>query len=357
MYELGTQTSSPGLQHAVGLASPVISMGGTGVHLFFVLSGFLLFLPYARAALGISRFPSTGRFMIRRALRILPVYWASLIVFTIVAALFAAPYGPLDITLHFLLLHNWTPDLLHSINGPAWTLALESQFYLTIPLFGWIVLQLLRARRARTLAILGIALSLVGTFMGLVGIFVHRYVPALGAHLSLLDMLGFLPTFAAGMAAALLYVASSRNPGSTISRPFRRFCRIAGAAGVVIWLIHTACIAANISVARWDYFFFALTAGVAYAGILLGTLAGWTSWRWLLSSVPFRFVGGISYSVYLWHYPIYHYAIVPFAVHHAAGFSQWLLVIFGTLVIIFPLGWLSYLLFERPFIKIRQAKQ
>ncbi len=46
----------------------------SGVHLFFVLSGFLLFLPYARAILHGKPLPSAKSFYKRRALRILPAY-------------------------------------------------------------------------------------------------------------------------------------------------------------------------------------------------------------------------------------------------------------------------------------------
>src|SRR5215469_6765094 len=46
----------------------------SGVHLFFVLSGFLLFLPYARAILHTKALPSAENFYKRRALRILPAY-------------------------------------------------------------------------------------------------------------------------------------------------------------------------------------------------------------------------------------------------------------------------------------------
>src|SRR5438128_9190000 len=44
----------------------------SGVHLFFVLSGFLLFMPYARALLDLGSWPSARKFYVRRALRILP---------------------------------------------------------------------------------------------------------------------------------------------------------------------------------------------------------------------------------------------------------------------------------------------
>ena len=51
---------------------PVWNIASSGVHLFFVLSGFLLFMPYARFLFGIKKAPNTRGFYLRRPLRILP---------------------------------------------------------------------------------------------------------------------------------------------------------------------------------------------------------------------------------------------------------------------------------------------
>src|SRR5579883_3053595 len=58
--------------HTNPLASSISTAGGTGVTLFFVLSGFLLFMPYAKALLTDSRWPLARTFYLRRALRIMP---------------------------------------------------------------------------------------------------------------------------------------------------------------------------------------------------------------------------------------------------------------------------------------------
>src|SRR5437763_6263892 len=58
--------------------SAVVLAGGSGVTLFFVLSGFLLFLPYAKALLSSSTWPSAQLFYIRRIFRIVPAYYTSL---------------------------------------------------------------------------------------------------------------------------------------------------------------------------------------------------------------------------------------------------------------------------------------
>src|SRR5215472_5489881 len=64
-----------------------INYARTGVPLFFVLSGFLLFLPYARWLFGLRPRPSTWLFYKRRALRIGPAYWVSLVILILVAPL------------------------------------------------------------------------------------------------------------------------------------------------------------------------------------------------------------------------------------------------------------------------------
>src|SRR5260370_28916676 len=61
------------------LVTAVAFAGDTGVTLFFVLSGFLLFLPYAKALLfEDTRWPSTRQFYLLRVLRIIPAYYVSL---------------------------------------------------------------------------------------------------------------------------------------------------------------------------------------------------------------------------------------------------------------------------------------
>ncbi len=67
-----------------------INYGRTGVHLFFVLSGFLLFLPYARWLFGMGQRPSAQLFYKRRVLRIGPAYWACLAILLLAGPITAA---------------------------------------------------------------------------------------------------------------------------------------------------------------------------------------------------------------------------------------------------------------------------
>ncbi|HEV8190984.1 MAG TPA: acyltransferase, partial [Ktedonobacterales bacterium] len=106
----------------------------TGVDLFFVLSGFLLFLPYARAMLTGKPLPSASRFYQRRALRILPAYWVCLVILAVLpTAAHRVPLSFGDIATHLLMIHDAFPDYNRDLNGPFWTLAVEAQFYLLLP--------------------------------------------------------------------------------------------------------------------------------------------------------------------------------------------------------------------------------
>src|SRR5207244_4887890 len=122
-------------QAANPLASSISTAGGIGVTLFFVLSGFLLFMPFAKALLFKTNWPLAGVFYMRRVLRILSAYYVSL--FLII--LFQHPeYLHRDhlknLALFLTFFMDSTRATFRQLNGPYWTLATEWQFYMLLPL-------------------------------------------------------------------------------------------------------------------------------------------------------------------------------------------------------------------------------
>jgi len=125
----------------------VLSWGWAGVNLFFALSGFLITHILLRT---LGRSDYFRSFYLRRALRIFPVYYWTLIavglLFGVIPALQPALPSAHDRIFYWFYLSNWTP-LLDRINqgalGHFWSLAVEEQFYWLWPL----VIFLVPARR------------------------------------------------------------------------------------------------------------------------------------------------------------------------------------------------------------------
>jgi len=120
-----------------GNPASAIFYGKTGVQLFYVLSGFLLSLPYAQWFFGLRKRPSTLLFYKRRALRVGPAYWVSLLILGLATAPTIASVR--DVALHAVFLSNTTWLSTFSINGVYWTMAIEVQFYALLPLI-WLAI-------------------------------------------------------------------------------------------------------------------------------------------------------------------------------------------------------------------------
>jgi peptidoglycan/LPS O-acetylase OafA/YrhL len=119
--------------HDYYLLTP-LTLGGVGVALFFVLSGFCIHYSYLRRPDSFS----VADFYWRRFLRIYPAYLAALLAFTFLAWKFHyEPFGsvtPIQIITHLLSIQDISPDTLYGISGSYWSLAVEFQFYLAYPL-------------------------------------------------------------------------------------------------------------------------------------------------------------------------------------------------------------------------------
>src|SRR2546423_256728 len=132
-----------------------IRSGSTGVSLFLVLSGFCLYLPYAGGRL--SRF-SGGRFFARRCRRLLPAYYATLGVIVVVYSLASGHAGLAHMSAaglvgqsaaHLAVVHQLLPSTFYGLNGAYWSLGLEWELYLTLPL---LILGVRRIGLGRTVA-------------------------------------------------------------------------------------------------------------------------------------------------------------------------------------------------------------
>ena len=112
-----------------------LGFGFMGVDLFFVLSGFLLTLPFAAARLAGSEPPALGRYFRRRFLRVFPAYYAQLFLIAAIGAWFLAwrPLSGTEWAAHAVMFFNVGPDPVRPLVGLWWTLPVELSFYLLLP--------------------------------------------------------------------------------------------------------------------------------------------------------------------------------------------------------------------------------
>lgn len=124
------------IQNVDPLAS-LLSRGDIGVQLFFIISGFVIALPYAKGNLFGSKIPSLKQFYIRRLTRLEPPYFANLLIVYMIVVL-ATSSKALDLLPNLfasmMYTHNIIFASMSAVNAVAWSLEVELQFYILAPL-------------------------------------------------------------------------------------------------------------------------------------------------------------------------------------------------------------------------------
>jgi peptidoglycan/LPS O-acetylase OafA/YrhL len=264
------------------------SVGFFGVQLFFAISGFVLALPFARARLshGVpARVPTLRNYFIRRVTRLEPPYIANILACALWATLIkGAPVGEITKSalaslayLHGVLLPG-TPTL----NGVAWSLEIEVRFYILAPLLALVFLISSTAVR-RGLLVAGILVSCAAQSV----VPKHLCYGHSIVHQGHYFLLGFL--------LADFYVRD------WVSRRPSRAWDAAGCAGwIMLFTILMMTVNADIRVhGPVIHTATCIAMFLAYAGSLRGVLL-----PAVLSQPAIYLVGGMCYTIYLWHYPL-----------------------------------------------------
>lgn len=256
----------------------VLANGAYGVNLFFLLSGFVLFLPYVQAEARAVRWDEVARFYRRRGRRLLPLYYVSVAVAFLLQVGWSGPSkGALE-ELAFVatfLFQFSEGHFFPRLNPVLWSLGIEVAFSLLLP---FLAVACLRIGMLRAV-LAAVALAMLTRWIG------TAWSPSLSLTNS---VLGRLDDFVVGMAAAWTFVhwPPARRPWLWI------------ASGLVT--IQLACMASDAWILRHEWLRAvlvpdALSVG-AFAllrGMLAPTLA--TPWRGI------QLIGRMSYSLYLWH--------------------------------------------------------
>jgi peptidoglycan/LPS O-acetylase OafA/YrhL len=360
-----------------GPARNLVASFFIAVDMFFVISGFVLFLPTARDG----KFGSVREYAWRRVARIAPAYYLNLIGFAVLFPFIAAPgtsgfwvreqlesWGVHALFLQRELLGSDTHGLYgfgsvigFGYNGPLWSLSIEAVYYVMLPLVAIAFL-----RRPIVACVLALALGTlwrVGSWHlvpdllpsdwsatrkaeATIG-WAYQY-PALMGHLAL------------GMLAGWLYVKVLRSPeGSRLAWLHARasLLQIPAAALFIGSLIYSGH-RDNLKLFTGAYFHYLrdVIPTIAFAVLVLVAALSSRRAQFAWSNPVMRWMGDVSYGAYLWHGMVLWIALWQFdwfPTSAAVGNHVW--PFFRNFLFVFPmallLGWLSYRFVEQPAIR------
>jgi peptidoglycan/LPS O-acetylase OafA/YrhL len=337
---------------------------GQWVDALFVISGFVVFLPTVARG---GNFGSVGAYAIRRAARLVPAYWLMLAIIALL--LVAVPLTPplpfpsvaaIGIHLGFLQ----TPAGMFADNiqmgfgadGPVWTLSVEIAFYLVLPLIaGWYF------RRP----IVGLVLAAVLTsawheaFLHFNAVTSAVGVTPTGSTALRLQVASLLQfpywafSFAAGMTGAWAYVRARGSDRPALVAKWSRLAQVAGLVGLIAFsyvtghrAVHTTTILGDVVARREPWI--ALGYSGSLALLMVATALGSERWQRPFAHPFARWLGDISYGIYLVHMVIATFALRAFGLVNDGTLGAFLAISVIVIPASVAYGYLSARYVEQP---------
>lgn len=333
------------LFHNFSFITDFFFLGQLGVDLFFVLSGFLI----TDILLGtINTKNYFKNFYARRVLRIFPVYYLSLILFLLVLPTF---FSGIDIRYYsdnqvflWTYLQNWLyvfkDPAPNNLLLPLWSLAVEEQFYLLWPLA---IIIFKKPKRTLLFITITLLLYISAKFF----FWEHPVSPAR-------DYGFFIYTRIDGICiGCIVALLRQINPG------------IIGNVSLKVLVL--------VIIVNLAYFF---TSGSPLLSYQYLSLLGFTSFSIIFGLVinkivsagpkkpnpvlnhkPLRFLGKISYGIYIWHLPVYLITLsffFPRLKNVIPEQTANLIISIFSAILILLIAWLSYNYFEKYFLTIKK---
>jgi peptidoglycan/LPS O-acetylase OafA/YrhL len=302
-------------------------VGFHGVELFFVISGFILGLPFAAHHLKGKPAVSLRKYYLRRLTRLEPPYFIAAIGLFMLAILVqgASSHALMPHLMASLsYLHNVVYGAQSSVIGVAWSLEIEVQFYVLVPLLT--LLFAVGNKLIRRLTLLAVIMAILFAQ----ALFLH------GSPRASLSILAYLQFFVVGFLLADIFIVD------WMETPSRNFS----------WDI--------VGIATWPLLFFILHNQLLTHWVFPG-------WVLILYTTTFRgrilnhifsnrwitAIGGMCYSIYLIHYEVIS-AVVRFTKRISEGMPYWLHLSIQTVLVgiaILAICGLYFVFLEKPCMK------
>jgi len=331
-----------------------------GVAVFFVLSGFLIYRPFAAANLSGSRTPGLRGYFRRRAFRIYPAYVVALVVLWRLGDVDVD--GRVGLLKHLTLLSGYFRDPGGAGLVVAWTLTVEVSFYAFAPLWSALVRRVGRRTGLRTGRWNGplgaeVAGALALTALGFGSIW--WFYPSTSVWPGLRVLPPALSSLGVGMLFAVLSAQADRAPAwagalRRVGNPVWAWWALATAAFVAMRSLCPAPMnflpvftPEKVPARAWQVAVaFALMLPMVFGDQRAGLV------RRILRSRPAVFAGTVSYAFYLWHYSVIHWVVdrpatmfLPY--HRGRELAQ----VAVALVVSLLIATASWYLVERPALR------
>jgi len=345
-----------------------------GVSVFFLISGFLLYRPFAVSHLSGRTPPNSRKFWERRLLRIVPAYWLALTVLTIVGAVSLGP-GWQGVASHYLFLQIYFPSQVFNGITQAWSLCTEMSFYFFLPFYAAVVV-FRRSSRTHQLVreLIGVAVLYVFSFgfrywvfhLPIITVKNGKFVAICSPHCGTSPLLSsllpdwlpsYLDLFALGMllAVASAWMAEHGREPPWLRHRLMPWISWAAAAATFLLVSHVVSnhsilyfVTPTVNLERQALY------GLFAFFLLLPAVFGpqdRTLVRRLLRSWPMASLGVISYGIYLWHLDLIG-QVTNWTGWHKGAIPYWMLAsaVFGVTVAIASA---SYFGLERPVLRVK----
>jgi peptidoglycan/LPS O-acetylase OafA/YrhL len=342
-----------------------LANGNTGVALFFVLSGFLLSLPFWRQGRAWGSRIDVKSYIFHRLIRVLPAYYLCL--FGLLAIMLAKGRVPdlNNLLSHVVFLYNINDRNILSLNAPFWSLALEMQFYLLLPLL------MLALTRLSAWAALGLlAVLSVGAYCanyGLISYLLERdqwpilmtliwpfslYISGPDSFVLTYSLLAHLTYFLIGIATALIFVmGEGADQLLTMRMKMSAADWLFWSCATAIFLILSTPLDDLLQAPHGHY-------NWPFVPFLLAVMIFVTPQARLakvfLESRPLRWLGLISYGFYIFHYPILTFLARMFGQYGLSMTDFWWLFAILSLLASMAVAAASYWMFELPLMRWAQ---
>ncbi|HTU51833.1 MAG TPA: acyltransferase [Acidobacteriaceae bacterium] len=303
--------------------SAAFSNGDRGVRLFFVISGFILGMGFARQHLHLGKPVSLKKYFLRRVTRLEPPYILNLVFCALVAFFYyhqTLGYMVPHLLVSVLYQHNLVYRTPSVINGVAWSLEVEIQFYILAPLIALLFrISNPTARRSIFLGLIAVS--------GILQLLLHA-----NATVAALTIVFYVQYFLAGMLLTDLYLTV---------RPYARTHWA--------WDIVSLCGWPVVFLVPRDFLWYHAILPFLIMLLYIAAFQG-VIFRKFFSNLWIAIIGGMCYSIYLWHF--FTIGVFFKLTRHLIVFRDFLLN-FGVQVValgipIAVVSLLAYVLVERP---------